>query len=350
MSWNEPIGFPNCSRSCAYLTAFSYAPIWTPVVSHPTRYRVPRSTRAVSRKDWAPDASRLASGTRQLFSVIWPFWTTLSAILFCIFSTLKPGVSLFSTMKPLTWLSLTSRAQMIEISHQGALPIHRFWPLRTQVSPSRFAAATRSGADQRLGQAEAADLFHACHRRQPLLFLLLRSSDLDRTHRQEVVDAEEGRDRGIASRHVHPDKADQQLTPAGAAVPLDAEAAELQFLDGRQQLEWESVLGPILVDDGRDFGVHEGAHPFEDRKLIGAQGLGEVVEVAVRRRQRLRLPDFLHGGGGGHADSPSMLRRAVCSADLLSRNSMWSERLGTLGPQFDETEQDLVALRRQLLD
>jgi len=32
---------------------------------------------------------------------------------------------------------------MIEISHHGALPIHRFWPLRTHVSPSRFAVVVR---------------------------------------------------------------------------------------------------------------------------------------------------------------------------------------------------------------
>src|SRR5258708_13230045 len=68
-----------------------------------------------------------------------PFCTTLSAILFWIFSTLKPGVVLFSTMKALTWLSATSRAEMIEMSHHGELPIHFFWPLRIQVSPSRFA-------------------------------------------------------------------------------------------------------------------------------------------------------------------------------------------------------------------
>ena len=84
-----------------------------------------------------------SSGTRQSFSVIWPFWTTLSAILCSIFSTLKPGVVLFSTMKPLTWLSATSRAQMMEISHHGELPIHLFSPLRTQVSPSRFAVVVR---------------------------------------------------------------------------------------------------------------------------------------------------------------------------------------------------------------
>ena len=75
--------------------------------------------------------------------MIRPFWTTLSAILFWIFSTLKPGVVLFSTMKPLTWLSATSRAQMIETSHQGELPIHFFWPFKTQVSPSRFAVVVR---------------------------------------------------------------------------------------------------------------------------------------------------------------------------------------------------------------
>src|ERR1700730_1298339 len=32
---------------------------------------------------------------------------------------------------------------MIETSHHGALPIHRFSPLRIQVSPSRFAVVSR---------------------------------------------------------------------------------------------------------------------------------------------------------------------------------------------------------------
>src|SRR5438874_13597940 len=32
---------------------------------------------------------------------------------------------------------------MIEISHQGALPIQRFSPLRIQVSPSRFAVVSK---------------------------------------------------------------------------------------------------------------------------------------------------------------------------------------------------------------
>src|SRR6266446_5787393 len=109
-----------------------------PVAIHATAKRVIFNTLAVSRNE-LPPCRRFSSFTRTSFNVMWPFCTTLSAILFSILSTLKPGVLLFSTMKPLTWLSATSRAQMMETSHQGALPIHRFSPLRIQVSPSRFA-------------------------------------------------------------------------------------------------------------------------------------------------------------------------------------------------------------------
>src|SRR5882672_5471298 len=56
----------------------------------------------------------------------------------------------------------------------------------------RQQAATTARAHQRLGQAEAADLLHARHRRQPLLLLLFRPAEVDRAHRQPVVDAEEG--------------------------------------------------------------------------------------------------------------------------------------------------------------
>src|ERR1700756_3239554 len=109
-----------------------------PVASHPTMKRVIFRTRAVSRND-SSFCKRFASGIWQFSIVISPFWTTLRAILFWIFSTLKPGVVLFSTINALTWLSARSRAQMIEMSHHGELPIHFFWPLRIQVSPSRLA-------------------------------------------------------------------------------------------------------------------------------------------------------------------------------------------------------------------
>src|SRR6202007_2422871 len=140
-----------------------------------------RSTRAVSRNE-LPPCSRLASETRTSFRVICPFCTTFSAILCSIFSTLKPGVVLFSMMKPLTWLSATSRAQMIEMSHHGALPIQRFWPLRIQVSPSTLGVGAHPSPGpqppQRRGEAKAADLLEARHRRQPLLLLLLRSVEI----------------------------------------------------------------------------------------------------------------------------------------------------------------------------
>src|SRR5205823_10623877 len=45
----------------------------------------------------------------------------------------------FSTTKPLTWLSETSRAHTTHRSAKVALPIHVFCPWRIQVSPCRWA-------------------------------------------------------------------------------------------------------------------------------------------------------------------------------------------------------------------
>ena len=195
-------------------------------------------------------------------------------------------------MKPLTWLSARSRAQMIEMSHHGALPIHRFWPLRIQVSPSRLAvvgqAAARSRTDQRLGEAEAADLFPARHRRQPLLLLLLRSVEIDRAHRQAAVHAEEGAERRVDACQLHRDEAEQLLASAGAAVALEAQAADAQLLERRQQLERKRIVGPVLVDDRLDLGLHVGAHLLDDRLFLGGQDVRELVEVAVRRGNWLR--------------------------------------------------------------
>src|ERR1700676_5040063 len=113
-----------------------------PVASQPTMNGVIFRRRAVSRKELS-FCRRFSSGTRQFSIVIKPFCTTLRAILFWIFSTVKPGVVLFSTINALTWLSARSRAQMIEMSHHGELPMHFFWPLRIHVSPSRLAVVVR---------------------------------------------------------------------------------------------------------------------------------------------------------------------------------------------------------------
>src|SRR6202023_837593 len=54
----------------------------------------------------------------------------------------------------------------------------------------RCQATGGARTDQRLGEAEAADLLEARHWRQPLLLLLLRSVDVDGAHCQTVVDAD----------------------------------------------------------------------------------------------------------------------------------------------------------------
>jgi hypothetical protein len=68
--------------------------------------------------------------------VIWPFCTTLSAILCSIFSTLKPGVVLFSTMNPFTWLpGAPSAAEFLSsLAALPALPVLLLALL--QLSPS----------------------------------------------------------------------------------------------------------------------------------------------------------------------------------------------------------------------
>src|SRR2546421_6830642 len=96
-----------------------------PTASQATEARVERRTLSVSLKVLA-FCRRLASGTRQLSIVIKAFWTTRKAILFLIFSVLKPGVP-FSTTKALTLPSETSRAHTTHRSAKVALPIHFFF-------------------------------------------------------------------------------------------------------------------------------------------------------------------------------------------------------------------------------
>jgi hypothetical protein len=99
---------------------------------------------------------------------------------------------------------------------------------------------------------------------------------------------EEGAERGVDAGNFHRDQAEQLLASAGAAVAFVAQAAELQFLEGWQQLERERILGPVLVDDRLDLSLHVGANLPDDRPLIVGQDVHELVEVAVGRRELLR--------------------------------------------------------------
>src|SRR5580704_17688944 len=101
--------------------------------------------------------------------------------------------------------------------------------------------------------------------------------------------AEERAEGGVDSRQLHRDEAEQLLTAAGAAVALIAQVAELQFLEGRQELERKRVIGPILVDDRLDLGVHVGAYLPDDGDLVSSQDIHKLIEIAVRGGERLRL-------------------------------------------------------------
>ena len=153
-------------------------------------------------------------------------------------------------MNPLTWLSATSRAQMTEMSHHGAFPIHFFWPLMIQVSPSRFAVVVRpprcSGTHQRFREAEAADLFKASHWWQPLLFLLFRTAEVDGTHCQAAMHSEECRDRRVDACHLHCNQTGEQPATASAAVAFQTNAADVEFLESPAIVQTEMHLRPNI--------------------------------------------------------------------------------------------------------
>jgi len=79
------------------------------------------------------------------------------------------------------------------ISAKVALPIHFFWPLRIQTSPSRRQVVNipPDVAEQPgLSQAERADLLEAHHGRQPTLFLFLVAAQVDRPCRESCMHAQ----------------------------------------------------------------------------------------------------------------------------------------------------------------
>src|ERR1700722_19949202 len=55
--------------------------------------------------------------------------------------------------------------------------------------------SARARTHERFGEAEAADLLEARHRRQPFLLLLLRSVEINRTHGEAAVHSKECTDR-----------------------------------------------------------------------------------------------------------------------------------------------------------
>ena len=113
------------------------------------------------------------------------------------------------------------------------------------------------------------------------MLLFFRTGQVDGTHGKANVNAKECTKRSIGAGQLHRDKPEQLLRTAPAAVPLQTEAADIQFLECRQQLEWKSILCPVFIDNGIDLFLHERTNLFQEHVLFGVERLTELVEIAV---------------------------------------------------------------------
>src|SRR5258707_1005199 len=137
-------------------------------------------------------------------------------------------------------------------------------------------------------------------RRQPFLLLLFGAIEIDRAHREASVHAEERAERRVDARHLHRDEAEQLLAAARAAVTLKAEPADAELLERRQQFERKRIIGPVLVDDRLDLGLHVGPHLLDDRFLLRGEMVDQLIEIAVGYGHWLRRGGLACCGCGGH--------------------------------------------------
>src|SRR5262249_14764593 len=234
-----------------------------------------------------------------------PFCTTRNAILVLIFSTEKPGLS-FSTTKPLTSPDASSRAQMTFMSEKVELPIHFFWPLRIQVSPSRrqVVSIPPDVAEPTSGSVHPKEpTFAPADVRGPRAWSVAPvTARVDGPRREASVNPPEGSDGGVDARHLHSDEAVEQPATAGGAVALvpdpcdiDVERAQLG-----NDLVRELVPGPIVLDDRCDFGLHEIAYALDNRPLLRIEQVGNLVEIAVDGRRRIFLLAHTSSRHGRH--------------------------------------------------
>ena len=216
------------------------------------------------------------------------FWTTRSAILFSILVVLKPGVP-FLTTKALTWPVSLDRAQTMTTSDHVALPIQRLRPLSFH-PPGTLVAVVCSAAasDPLVGSvsAQAPDGLELRHPGQPLALLLLRAQQVDGQHGQRGVHQQEGAAGGVDPRGLDDDhgRAEQgQSLPCLRVLdhaPPDAQSAQLG-----DDLERERGLFPVVRDDGRDLGLHEGPDAVAHGPLLRGQEVVEGEDVVRRRRE-----------------------------------------------------------------
>jgi hypothetical protein len=150
----------------------------------------------------------------------------------------------------------------------------------------RRQSAGRARAHVWFGQRERSDLLHPGHGRQPAVLLLLRPAQIDGTHGEPAVHAHERGDRAVRARQLHGDHAVQQRVAAGAAVAFTGQAGDTERRQAGDQLVRELLPGPVVVDDGANFFLHELA---DGEKLLPACGAEQLLE-----RVKVRVDDRVH--------------------------------------------------------
>ena len=187
-------------------------------------------------------------------------------------------------MKPLTWPSSTSFAQMIVMSLKVALPIQRFDPFSTQLSPSRVAVVRRPCAES---EPESGSVRPNAPMTSPLASFGIHSSrcscephTLIGAGREPVLHAGEGGDRRVDARELERDEPAEhgRVLERLRLVPRERECAE--FGERLHDLHRELRTIPVVVDDRLHVGLEPRAK-LRERLLLGVAEEGLVgVEVA----------------------------------------------------------------------
>src|SRR6266566_752758 len=155
-----------------------------PTASQATEARVERRTLSVSLKELA-FCRRFASGTRQLSIVISAFWTTRKAILFSIFSAVKPGVPFFHDKGFDLVVRDISRPHHAQVGEGGVadpllLPMENPGVALPAGRGQKPARCPRS--NERFCQGKTPDLIECGHVREPALSLFFRATDVYGSH------------------------------------------------------------------------------------------------------------------------------------------------------------------------
>src|SRR5262249_30120411 len=153
----------------------------------------------------------------------------------------------------------------------------------------RRGKATRgTGANIGLRQTECADFLSPLHRRQPTLFLLIRTAKIDRSHRKTAMNAVERCDGAIDAGELHHHETVNKRALTQAAKSAVWRARDPKFAVVADEFERKLGPTPVLVNNGRYFLFRERPHTTE-QSLIRRRvdEMRDLVEIAVdgpRRR------------------------------------------------------------------